>query len=140
MNTSPRLNYSKSKLYFLKKLWSLSPEFALHPKAFGIFRSRGSRGGGRNHHSGIFGTGDCVSNIRIVHSRRSIRPTRKTTQAKKRLCTLTSVNISKSSSIPRIVPKCLVINARSLVKPDAVSTLYAELAPNVSETWLHKNG
>ena len=48
--------------------------------------------------------------------------------------------------IPRIVPKCLgVINAHSLVKSDAVSTLYAELTSNridicfVSETWLHKN-
>ena len=48
--------------------------------------------------------------------------------------------------LPRIVPKCLgVINAYSLVKSDAVSTLYAELTSNrivicfVSETWLHKN-
>ena len=48
-------------------------------------------------------------------------------QAEKWLCTLTSMNISKSSLIPRIVPKCLVINAHLLMKPDAVSALYAEL-------------
>ena len=114
--TQVQLNYSKSKLYFLKKSWSLSPESALHLKTFGIFRSCGSIGGRRNHHSEILGTVDCISNIRIVHSCWSIRPTRKTMQAEKWLCMLTSMNISKSSLIPRIVPKCLVINAHLLMK------------------------
>lgn len=125
--TQVQLNYSKSKLYLLKKSWSLSPESALHLKTFGIFRSCGSIGGRRNHHSEILGTVDCISNIRIVHSCWSIRPTRKTMEAEKWLCMLTSMNISKSSLIPRIVPKCLVINAHLLMKPDAVSALYAEL-------------
>lgn len=126
--TQVQLNYSKSKLYFLKKSWSLSSESALHLKTFGIFRSCGSIGGRRNHHSEILGTVDCISNIRIVHSCWSIRPTRKTMEAEKWLCMLTSMNISKSSLIPSlIVPKCLVINAHLLMKPDAVSALYAEL-------------
>ena len=47
------------------------------------------------------------------------------------------------TSKPRQIPKCLVLNARSLVKPDAYPALYAELNSNnidlcfISETWLH---
>ena len=46
-------------------------------------------------------------------------------------------------SKPRQIPKCLVLNARSLVKPDAYSALRAEINSNnidlcfISETWLH---
>ena len=46
-------------------------------------------------------------------------------------------------SAPKIIPKCMVINARSLAKPDAASALHAELRSNnidicfVSETWLN---
>ena len=45
----------------------------------------------------------------------------------------------------KAVPKCLVMNARSLVKPDAPSALNTELRSNnidvcfVSETWLNSN-
>ena len=46
---------------------------------------------------------------------------------------------------PTIIPKCMVINARSLVKPDAAAALYCDLKSNeidiclVSETWLNSN-
>jgi hypothetical protein len=51
--------------------------------------------------------------------------------------------IGRETSKPRQIPKCLVLNARSLVKPDVYPALYAELNSNnidlcfISETWLH---
>ena len=57
---------------------------------------------------------------------------------------LTKVKIiGREPSKPRQIPKCLVLNARSLAKPDAYPSLYAELNSNcidlcfISETWLH---
>jgi hypothetical protein len=38
--------------------------------------------------------------------------------------------IGRETSKPRQIPKCLVLNARSLVKPDAYPALYAELNCN----------
>ena len=46
-------------------------------------------------------------------------------------------------SAPKIIPHCMIINARSLAKPDTASALHAELHSNkidicfVSETWLN---
>ena len=59
--------------------------------------------------------------------------------------TLTVVNLGDKPgpSAPKIIPKCIVICARSLAKPDAASALHAELYSNnidicfVSETWLN---
>lgn len=48
-------------------------------------------------------------------------------------------------TVPKIIPKVLVLNARSLAKPDALPALYAELTSKnidicvVSETWLNNN-
>ena len=45
----------------------------------------------------------------------------------------------------KLIPKCLVLNARSLVKPDAASALCTEVTTNkidvcfISETWLNSN-
>ena len=57
---------------------------------------------------------------------------------------LISVKISKPSlNHPKIIPSCMVINARSLVKPDAAVALYTKLHTNnidlcfVSETCLN---
>lgn len=58
--------------------------------------------------------------------------------------TLTVGNLADKPgpSAPKIIPKCMVINARSLAKPDAASALNTELHSNnidicfVSETWL----
>ena len=57
---------------------------------------------------------------------------------------LTKVKIiGREASKPRQIPICLVLNARSLAKPEAYSALYAELNSNninlcfISETWLH---
>ena len=56
---------------------------------------------------------------------------------------LTDVNINKSGPPRRrIVPAGLVLNARSLVKPDASAALHLELTNNnvdfciITETWL----
>ncbi|CAH3181783.1 unnamed protein product, partial [Porites lobata] len=67
--------------------------------------------------------------------------------------------INKGPTAPKIVPKCMVLNARCLAKPDTVPALYTELSNNkidtgrllfedyfVSESWLsmiilsHSNG
>ena len=58
--------------------------------------------------------------------------------------TLSFIKINKEPTAPRIVPKCMVLNARSLAKPNATPALYAELKSNnidicfVSESWLNK--
>ena len=54
------------------------------------------------------------------------------------------MKIDKGPTDPAIVPKCMVLNVRSLAKPDAVPALYGELSSNkidicfVSESWLKK--
>ena len=57
---------------------------------------------------------------------------------------LTAVKLSKAGPThPGIIPSCMVINAHSLVKPDAMAVLNTELRINkvdlcfVSETWLN---
>lgn len=54
-----------------------------------------------------------------------------------------AVIFPQSSYLAKAVPRCMVINARSLEKPDAASSLHADLHSNkvdlcfVSETWLN---
>lgn len=61
------------------------------------------------------------------------------------LWTLTSVKMSKKPTAAKIVPRCIILNARSIVRPNAVPALHAELiAKNIdicfiSETWLNKS-
>ena len=43
---------------------------------------------------------------------------------------LTQVKINKWPTSPRIVPKCMILDARSLAKPDAALALDAELSSN----------
>ena len=58
--------------------------------------------------------------------------------------TLSIIKINKGPTAPKIVPKCMVLNARFLEKPDAAPALYAELRNNnidicyVSESWLSR--
>ena len=59
---------------------------------------------------------------------------------------LIPIRLSKSGPSPaKVTPKCLVLNARSLVKPDAASSLCTEVTTNkidvcfISETWLNSN-
>ncbi|EDO37962.1 predicted protein [Nematostella vectensis] len=65
---------------------------------------------------------------------------RKTTRTQ----TLSLIKPSSGPTARRIVPKCMVLNARSLAKPDAAPALYAELSSNkidicfVSKSWLNK--
>ena len=48
--------------------------------------------------------------------------------------TLSIVKINKGPTAPKIVPKCIGLNARCLAKPDAAPTLYAELSNNNIDT------
>ena len=48
--------------------------------------------------------------------------------------TLSIVKINKGPTAPSIGSKCMVLNARSLAKPDAAPTLYAELSNNNIDT------
>ena len=75
-----------------------------------------------------------------ISSRRSKRPQ----NLHQRHCNLKYVNIvSREPSKPQQIPQCLVLNARSIVKPDAFSALYADIKTNnidiccISETWLN---
>ena len=85
-------------------------------------------------------------NIPIVEPRRPSRNTCSSHTVSQCLQprTLTSVNVEKAATAPRLVPKCMILNARSLVKADAAPALYAELSTNnidicfVSESWMHK--
>ena len=58
---------------------------------------------------------------------------------------LIRIPITSSPSKPKIIPKCLVMNARSLAKPDALPALHCELKTQkadiccVSETWLNQS-
>ena len=57
---------------------------------------------------------------------------------------LTSFNLQKFSTQPRVYPKCMVLNCRSLVKPFAVESFSEELRINsvdlafVSKSWLNE--
>ena len=72
------------------------------------------------------------------------RPLYKSTGSRN-LNNLICVNLNKHPTPRKIVPKCLIINARSLAKPDAAAALHSELSTNnidicfVSETWLNPN-
>ena len=48
--------------------------------------------------------------------------------------TLSIVKINKGPTAPKIVPKCIGLNARCLAKPDAAPTLYTELSNNNIDT------
>ena len=47
------------------------------------------------------------------------------------LRTLTLVKIAKEPTAAKIVPRCMILNARSIIKPDAAPALYAELSNNI---------
>ena len=75
-----------------------------------------------------------------ISSRRSKRPRNR----HQRHRNLKYVNIvGREPSKPQQIPQCLVLNARSIVKPDAFSALYADIKTNnidiccISELWLN---
>ena len=81
---------------------------------------------------------------RYNHSRENLHALNKT---RKLCCSIVEVKLVDlpGPTKPTIIPKCMVINARSLVKPDAAAALYCDLKSNetdiclVSETWLNSN-
>ena len=89
-----------------------------------------------------------LSNIPIVVSCLSRNVNKRHTSMRNQWTNLSrsliSVKIERIPTAPKVVPRCMVINARSLVKADAAPALYAELSSNnidfcfVSESWLNK--
>ena len=138
-----RFSYSRHNLFQLR---SCCPKIKLdysvihRLKYLGIYRARGCRARvyfrfkSRQQHRKIL--------VRVTDCCYS--------SATRRIClcskdtNLHSIS-THSSSLPRIIPKCMVINARSIVKVDAASALYTELHSNncdicvISETWLKSN-
>jgi hypothetical protein len=81
-------------------------------------------------------TNSHFSNSNLINIPESIR--------RRNVCNLISVNVSKPGPpSAKVIPKCLVLNARSLAKPDAASALCTEITMNkidvcfISETWLN---
>ena len=141
-----RYVYSRDELYRLRPNRTSTPQF--RPTLNHMHRRtayRGCRAGKwvkekRNN---------SLSNIPTVVSRRPSRNINKRYTTMRNKSTnlsrsLISVKIEKTPTAPKVVPKCMVINARSLVKADAAPALYAELSSNnidlcfVSESWLNK--
>ncbi len=85
-----------------------------------------------------------MTSIKVRVSQRMHRPRRNNESIRRRnVCNLISVNVSKPGPpLAKVIPKCLVLNARSLAKPDAASALCTEVITNkinvcfISETWL----
>ena len=103
-------------------------------KEFSLLKYRGNRAGHGSR-----------SGLRIPTLAPQDRKNANYLRSSGRYRTLTVVDLADKPgpSAPKIVPKCMVINARSLAKPDAASALHAELHSNnidicfVSETWLN---
>lgn len=137
----PSFSYSRHNLFQLRSCGPKMDYSLTHClKSLGIYRARGCRTGANSR----FKSRQQLHKILVrVTGRYYSSTTRRT-----RLCTKdTNLHFisTHSSSLPRIIPKCIVINARSIVKADAASALYTELHSNncdvcvISETWLKSN-
>ena len=73
-----------------------------------------------------------MASIKVRVSQRMHRPRRYNESIRRRnVCNLISVNVSKPGPpLAKVIPKCLVLNARSLAKPDAASALCTEVITN----------
>ena len=139
----PSFSYSRHNLFQLR---SCCPKVKLDYsvihllKSLGIYRARGCRAGANSRFKS-----------HQQHHKILVRVTGRyysSTTRRIRLCS-NDTNLhfisTHSASLPRIIPKCMVINARSIVKADAASALYTELHSNncdvcvISETWLKSN-
>ena len=82
---------------------------------------------------------------RLSQCKTSRNITYKSKQNRRNIRNLLTINLKRGPPPTKAIPECLVINARSLAKPDAPSALYTEMISNnidicfVSETWLHDN-
>ena len=95
-----------------------------------------------NGFSNVSTSSTVVNNIPTRISARKSKQTR--TKLPHTHRNLSYVNIIKQGPTkPKLIPQCFVVNARSIVKPDAYPALYAELNCHniglccISETWLH---
>ena len=77
----------------------------------------------------------------LISSRRGKKSRQKSLYSHRNLSRVNVIGQGPSKS--KQIPQCLVLNARSIVKPDAYPALYAELKSNnidvccISETWLN---
>ena len=151
----------KSRLtcYTRLELFSLKPSapkrlpylLALQLKDCALIRTRGNRAGirVRKHNEREENSANQHRKIEIVKSRRPCQVLNqydrkhKSTQVCYRPGLVPVKIVGRGPTIPKYVPVCMVINARSLAKVDAVPALFAELKHNnvdiciVSETWLN---
>ena len=139
----PRFSFSRRNLFQLR---SCCPKvkldyYLIHRlKSLGIYRARGRRAGVNSR----FGSRQQHHKIPVRVTDHCFLSTTKRARLRPKDTNLHFIS-THSSSLPRIIPKCMVINARSLVKVDAASALHMELHSNncdiciISETWLKPN-
>ena len=81
----------------------------------------------------------------FIRNNRNLPKNYKSKQNRRNTRNLVTINLKRGPPPTKAIPKCLVITARSLAKPDTPSALYTEMISNnidicfVSETWLHDN-
>ena len=140
-NTStPLITYSREKLFRLCSFQYSTPQLSGY---FSYNKTKtnyhGCRAGKKvkEKRSKIF------MNIPVVNIHQSRKTAKRHTAEQNRTRNLVKIKTRKIPTISKLVPKCVVMNARSLAKPDAAPALYAELKSNidvcfVSESWLNK--
>ena len=141
-NTStPLITYSREKLFRLCSFQYSTPQLSGY---FSYNKTKtnyhGCRAGKKvkEKRSKIF------MNIPVVNIHQSRKTAKRHTAEQNRTRNLVKIKTRKIPTISKLVPKCVVMNARSLAKPDVAPALYAELKSNnidvcfVSESWLNK--
>ena len=147
-----KLNYSRAHLVSLKKHATafLPSQVITSLKQEGLLRTRGVRSGNLVRLKrlrklwNVKQSVPAITRFRRFEYDHHTRHHDASVNGPRNVNNLITMKISKRGpTLPRIIPSCMVINARSLVKPDAAAALYTELCINkidlcfVSETWLN---
>ena len=145
-----KLNYSRAQLVSLKKYATafLPSQVITSLKQEGLLRTRGMCSGNLVRLTRLRKLWHMWQSISAITRPRRSKYDHHNGQASgndpRKVNNLISVKISKPSlTLPKIIPSCMVINVRCLVKPDALVVLYTELHTHkidlcfVSETWLN---
>ncbi len=89
----------------------------------------------------MFDESNALSKINKIQNDRKRQNDRTTSYQRNQVLKIVQTDKTGPTS-PRVIPRCPVLNARSLIKPDALPALYADLKCNeidiccISETWL----
>lgn len=147
-----KLNYSRAYVVSLKKHATafLPSQVITSLKQEGLLRTRGVRTGNlvrlkrQRKLWNVKQSVPAITRFRRFEHDHHTRHHDESVNGPRNVNNLITMKISKPGpTLPRIIPSCMVINARSLVKPDAAAALYTELCTNkidlcfVSETWLN---